>query len=90
MFACFFLLFLRLPPEIPLYYNYLDKGKHIAPLLHIFIIPLSLYLSILLNQVFVKFLLKENTLYQSIFMYMNLSLMVFSTALFIHILLRIV
>ncbi|KXK09086.1 MAG: hypothetical protein UZ21_OP11001000139 [Microgenomates bacterium OLB22] len=90
MFAAFFLLFLRLPPEIPLYYSYIEKEKHIAPLLHIFIIPLSLYLSIVLNQVLVKFLLKENSLYQSIFMYMNISLMIFTTLLFIQILLRIV
>ena len=85
MIVAFILRFLRLPPQIPLYYSQPWGESQLADSWMIFLLPVFLNLLFFINQYIFNKYYADNSLIKNVFYYLNLFLITGFTFIFIKI-----
>jgi hypothetical protein len=89
MLIAFALSYLRLPPQIPLFYSLPNSTDQIVDMWMILVIPLMTLLTIILNMIVAKKLLDKNVFFEDIARAANVTVIVVTTYIFIKILLLV-
>lgn len=85
MLIIFFIKFNQLPPQIPLFYSYLEGDNQIADLFMIFLLPLFSLLLISVNNLIYKIWFNNNFFVSKVVYYINITTIILLTFIFVRI-----
>lgn len=85
MLIAFFIKLNKLPPQIPLFYSYLEGDDQITDLFMIFLLPLFSLLLISINNLIYKIWFDNNLFVNKVIGYINITIIILLTFIFVRI-----